>query len=118
MNIGRIGAQYMLRLMIKTWIVIGLLYGGGHLLLLDHVRASAVDAFAASGYDYIEIKRVSLPFDALISMQTQGRVTALMDRREVEMGLRLDGNPVLSPSVDVQVGMAGFMNLRFKLGRS
>ncbi|MCC5979558.1 MAG: hypothetical protein JJU21_15965 [Salinarimonas sp.] len=108
----------MLRLMIKTWLIVGVIYGVGHLLLIDHIRASAIDVFADSGYDYIEIKRVSLPINALISMQTEGRVTALMDRREVEMGIHLDGNAVLSPSMNVQVGMPGFINVRYRLGRS
>lgn len=107
----------MLKAMFKFWLGTAILYLIGHAYLTNLVRSAAVEAFAASDYSFVEISRVSLPLDALIRLRVHGSATIVIDRREVEMGVQLDGNPLLSPIIEVQMGMPNFMHVRFHMGR-
>lgn len=107
----------MFKVLFKFWLGTAILYLIGHVVLTSHLRTAAVDAFAASNYRFVEVKRVSLPLDALVRMRVEGHATVIIDRREVEIGVRLDGNPLLSPTVEVQMGMSNFMHIRFRIGR-
>ncbi|HMB11716.1 hypothetical protein [Saliniramus sp.] len=107
----------MFKVLLKFWLGTAILYLIGHFVLTSHLRTAAGDAFAASNYGFVEVKRVSLPLDALVRMRVEGHATVIIDRREVEIGVRLDGNPLLSPTVEVQMGMSNFMHVRFRIGR-
>lgn len=107
----------MFKVLFKFWVGTAILYLIGHAVLTSQVRSAAVEAIAASNYRFVEVKRVSLPLDTLVRMRTYGNATVIIDRREVELGVQLDGNPLLSPTLEVQMGMSNFMHVRFRIGR-
>lgn len=107
----------MFKALFKFWLGTTILYLIGHVVLTSHLRTAAADAFIASNYHFVEVKRVSLPLDALVRMRVEGHATVIIDRREVEIGVRLDGNPLLSPTVEVQMGISSFLHIRFRIGR-
>lgn len=107
----------MFKVLFKFWVGTAILYLIGHVVLTSQVRSAAIEAIAASNYHFVEVKRVSLPLDTLVRMRAYGSATVIIDRREVELGLQLEGNPLLSPTLEVQMGMANFMHVRFRIGR-
>src|SRR6056297_161522 len=74
----------MFKVLLKFWLGTAILYLIGHFVLTSHLRTAAGDAFAASNYGFVEVKRVSLPLDALVRMRVEGHATVIIDRRSTD----------------------------------
>jgi len=106
----------MFGIMFKAWLVVFALYLFGHFIFVDYVKHSAESTLQAQGYQYLSVDSASLPYDALLRIETTGFLHATMDGREVALNLHVDGNPVWSSRVIVSVAMPGVAALRFTLG--
>jgi len=105
----------MFRIMLKVWIVSFALFFFGHIFFTDYVRRSIQNSLDTKGYKYLIVSSASLPFDTLIKTESEGSLRATMDGREIMLKFHVEGNPIWSRKIVVNVATP-MARLRIVLG--
>ena len=105
----------MLKIYFKVWIIAIALFFVGHFVFLEYMKSSIQTSFNQNGYNYLSVKSASLPFDTLFRTESEGSLRATIDGREITLKFRISGNPIVSPTLVVNVATP-MSRLRFVLG--
>ncbi|MBF8222411.1 hypothetical protein [Halomonas sp. 328] len=95
-------------------VVAGLAYGGLYFYYGVVVKQAVAEQLDAYGLEALEVKRID--YEPLAPLRTQSTVTATLGYRGAEAGLmiRLDGHPIFSD--EVRMELQGLQALRLTLG--
>lgn len=100
--------------LISLLVIAALAYGGLYLYYGHVVRQAIDDQLEARGLSALEVQRVD--YDPLAPVSTQATIRAEVSYRgaDATVTLRLDGHPIFSEQVSMELD--GLQNLRLRFG--